>query len=170
MAVFERDRTDIDEPIEFDFFDESPTVEAAREEPKPRVRRRMPRRPPGGGSNTPLIRLGLLIAGGIVLAVGLILWVNACQGARTGPYQSYMTEVEGVAGGGLVRIRATAKGTIRGVSIDESLLQPTEKSMVEDLIAAAINDARAKADQAANSEMQKVTSGLPLPPGMKLPF
>ena len=98
MAVFERDRTDIDEPIEFDFFDESPTVEATREESKPRVRRRMPRRPPGGGSNTPLVRLGLLIAGGIVLAVGLILWVNACQGARTGPYQSYMTEVEGVAG------------------------------------------------------------------------
>ena len=79
-------------------------------------------------------------------------------------------EVEGLAGGGLVRIRATAKGTILGVSIDDSLLQPSEKTMVEDLIAAAINDARAKADQAANSEMQKVTSGLPLPPGMKLPF
>ena len=78
-------------------------------------------------------------------------------------------EVEGLAGG-LVKVRATAKGTILGVSIDESLLQPTEKSMVEDLVAAAINDARAKADQAANSEMQKVTSGLPLPPGMKLPF
>ena len=60
--------------------------------------------------------------------------------------------------------------TILGVSIDESLLQPSEKTLVEDLIAAAINDARAKADQAANSEMQKVTSGLPLPPGMKLPF
>ena len=79
-------------------------------------------------------------------------------------------EVEGAAGGGLVKVRATAKGTILGVSIDESLLQPSEKSMVEDLIAAAINDARAKADQAANSEMQKVRSGLPLPPGMKLPF
>ena len=79
-------------------------------------------------------------------------------------------EVEGVSGGGLVKIRATAKGTILGIDIDESLLQPSEKAMVEDLIAAAINDARAKADQAANSEMQKVTSGLPLPPGMKLPF
>ena len=66
--------------------------------------------------------------------------------------------------------RSLAKGTILGVSIDESLLQPSEKTMVEDLIAAALNDARAKADQAANSEMQKVTSGLPLPPGMKLPF
>ena len=79
-------------------------------------------------------------------------------------------EVEGVAGGGLVKIRATAKGTILGIDIDESLLQPSEKAMVEDLVAAAINDARAKADQAVNSETQKVTSGLPLPPGMKLPF
>ncbi|WP_426693362.1 YbaB/EbfC family nucleoid-associated protein [Sphingomonas sediminicola] len=79
-------------------------------------------------------------------------------------------EVEGIAGGGLVKIRATAKGTILGIDIDESLLQPSEKAMVEDLVAAAINDARAKADQAANSEMQKVTSGLPLPPGMKMPF
>jgi len=79
-------------------------------------------------------------------------------------------EVEGMAGGGLVKIRATAKGTILAVSIDESLLAPAEKTMVEDLVAAAINDARAKADQAAQAEMQKVTTGLPLPPGMKLPF
>ena len=79
-------------------------------------------------------------------------------------------EVEGVSGGGMVTIRATAKGRILGVSIDESLLQPTEKTMVEDLIAAAINDARAKADTAAASEMQKMQSSLPLPPGFKLPF
>ena len=76
-------------------------------------------------------------------------------------------EVEGVSGGGLVKIRATAKGTILGVDIDESLLQPSEKAMLEDLIAAGLNDARAKADQAANAEMQKVTSGLPMPPGFK---
>jgi hypothetical protein len=79
-------------------------------------------------------------------------------------------EVEGVSGGGLVRIRASAKGRIAAVSIDESLLQPSEKQMVEDLVAAAINDARAKADQAAAVEMQKITSGLPLPPGFKMPF
>jgi DNA-binding YbaB/EbfC family protein len=79
-------------------------------------------------------------------------------------------EVEGVSGGGLVKIRASAKGRIINVDIDESLLQPSEKQMVEDLIAAAINDARGKADQAAASEMQKVTSGLPLPPGFKMPF
>jgi DNA-binding YbaB/EbfC family protein len=79
-------------------------------------------------------------------------------------------EVEGTSGGGLVTIRATAKGRILGVAIDESLLQPSEKSMVEDLIAAALNDAKAKADAAAATEMQKMTSTLPLPPGFKLPF
>jgi DNA-binding YbaB/EbfC family protein len=79
-------------------------------------------------------------------------------------------EVEGASGGGLVRIRATAKGRVLGVTLDDSLMQPSEKSMLEDLIAAAINDARGKADAAAGIEMQKVTSGLPLPPGFKMPF
>jgi DNA-binding YbaB/EbfC family protein len=79
-------------------------------------------------------------------------------------------EVEGTSGGGLVTIRATAKGRILGVNIDESLLQPSEKTMLEDLIAAAINDAKGKADAAAAAEMQKMTSTLPLPPGFKLPF
>jgi hypothetical protein len=79
-------------------------------------------------------------------------------------------EVEGVAGGGLVKIRATAKGRILAVDIDESLLSPSEKTMLEDLIAAAINDAKGKADTAAAAEMQKMTSTLPLPPGFKLPF
>ena len=79
-------------------------------------------------------------------------------------------EVEGGSGGGMVKVRATAKGRILGVSIDESLLQPSEKTMVEDLVAAAINDARAKADVAAAGELQKMGSTLPLPPGFKLPF
>jgi len=79
-------------------------------------------------------------------------------------------EVEGVAGGGLVKIKATAKGRILGVDIDESLLVPSEKQMLEDLVAAAINDARAKADAAGNAEMSKMSAGLPLPPGFKLPF
>ena len=79
-------------------------------------------------------------------------------------------EVEGVAGGGMVKVRATAKGRVLGVEIDESLLQPSEKTMVEDLIAAAINDAKGKADSAAAEEMQKMQSTLPLPPGFKLPF
>ena len=79
-------------------------------------------------------------------------------------------EVGGVSGGGLVRIRATAKGRILAVTLDESLMVVSEKSMCEDLIAAAINDARTKADAAAGIEMQRVTSGLPLPPGFKMPF
>jgi DNA-binding YbaB/EbfC family protein len=79
-------------------------------------------------------------------------------------------EVEGAAGGGLVKIKATAKGRILGVDIDDSLLQVSEKQMLEDLVAAAINDARAKADSAGNAEMSKMTAGMPLPPGFKLPF
>jgi len=79
-------------------------------------------------------------------------------------------EVEGASGGGLVKIRATAKGRILGVGIDDSLMVPAEKSMLEDLIAAALNDAKAKADVAASAEMQKMSAGLPLPPGFKMPF
>lgn len=79
-------------------------------------------------------------------------------------------EVEGASGGGLVKIKATAKGRILGVSIDDSLMQSSEKTMLEDLIVAAINDARGKADQAAAAEMQKMSAGLPLPPGFKMPF
>ena len=79
-------------------------------------------------------------------------------------------EVEGLSGGGLVKVRASAKGRIISVEIDESLLVPSEKQMVEDLVAAAINDARMKADQAAQAEMSKMTAGLPLPPGFKMPF
>lgn len=79
-------------------------------------------------------------------------------------------EVEGASGGGLVKVRATAKGRILAVSIDESLLAASEKSMLEDLVAAAFNDAKAKADAAAGAEMQKMQGSLPLPPGFKLPF
>lgn len=79
-------------------------------------------------------------------------------------------EVEGVSGGGLVRIRASAKGRIKAIAIDDSLIVPAEKQMLEDLLAAAFNDAREKADRVSNEEMGKMTSGLPLPPGFKLPF
>ena len=78
--------------------------------------------------------------------------------------------VEGVSGGGMIKVRASAKGRIIGVEIDESLLQPSEKQMVEDLIAAAINDARGKADIAAQEAMRSATGGLQLPPGFKMPF
>jgi DNA-binding YbaB/EbfC family protein len=79
-------------------------------------------------------------------------------------------EVEGAAGGGLDKVRATAKGRILGLAIDDSLMIVTEKSMLEDLIVAALNDAKSKADAAAGEEMSKMTSGMALPPGFKLPF
>ena len=79
-------------------------------------------------------------------------------------------EVEGVAGGGLVKIKATAKGRVVGVAIDDSLLAPSEKGMLEDLVAAAFNDARAKADETASAEMAKAQGGMGLPAGFQLPF
>ena len=79
-------------------------------------------------------------------------------------------EVEGFAGGGMVRIRCSAKGRVIGVSIDDSLLVPSDKQMLEDLVAAAFNDARTKADEVANAELAKAQQGMGLPPGFKLPF
>src|SRR3546814_5143314 len=64
-------------------------------------------------------------------------------------------EVEGVSGGGLIRIRASAKGRIKAIAIDDSLMVAAEKQMLEDLLAAAFNDARDKADRASNEEMGK---------------
>ena len=78
-------------------------------------------------------------------------------------------EVEGSAGGGLVKVRATARGRILGVAIDDSLMKPEEKQMVEDLVAAAFNDARGKADRVSSEEMQRIQSGMGLPPGFNLP-
>ena len=78
-------------------------------------------------------------------------------------------QVEGTAGGGLVKVRATARGRILGVTIDESMMKPEEKQMVEDLVAAAFNDARDKADRVSGEEMAKIQQGMGLPPGMKLP-
>jgi nucleoid-associated protein EbfC len=79
-------------------------------------------------------------------------------------------EVEGVSGGGLVRVRASAKGRIISLAIDDSLIVPSDKQMLEDLVVAAFNDAREKADAASNAEMGKMSTGLPLPAGFKLPF
>jgi DNA-binding YbaB/EbfC family protein len=80
------------------------------------------------------------------------------------------TEVEGQSGGGLVRVTLTAKGTMKGVTIDASLLKADEKEIVEDLILAAHEDARKKAERAMEEKMKSITADLPLPPGMKLPF
>jgi len=78
------------------------------------------------------------------------------------------TEVTGSAGGGLVSVILSAKGALKKISIDASLMKPTEKEIVEDLIAAAHADARAKAERAMEEKMRELTGGLPLPPGLKL--
>ncbi|MBL44229.1 YbaB/EbfC family nucleoid-associated protein [Erythrobacter sp. SN021] len=78
-------------------------------------------------------------------------------------------EVEGTAGGGLVKVRASARGRIIGVTIDESLMKPEEKQIVEDLVTAAFNDARDRADRVSGEEMAKIQQGVGLPPGFKLP-
>ena len=79
-------------------------------------------------------------------------------------------EVQGVSGGGMVKVTATAKGDIKRIVLDESLLNSNEKEITEDLIVAAINDAKQKGELAAQEEMKSLTGGMPLPPGMKLPF
>src|ERR1700712_1581386 len=79
-------------------------------------------------------------------------------------------EVEGVSGGGMVKIRCSAKGRVIGVAIDDSLLVPADKQMLEDLVAAAFNDARTKADEVASRELAQAQQGMGLPPGVKMPF
>jgi nucleoid-associated protein EbfC len=79
-------------------------------------------------------------------------------------------EVVGEGGAGMVRVTASAKGVVKALSIDPSLFQPAEREVVEDLIVAAIQDAQLRAQDAAQKEMGKLTEGLNLPAGMKLPF
>jgi hypothetical protein len=95
--MFERERTDPQTDIEFDFFDESPTVEGTQREAPPRRGPRMPTRPPSGVQPS-LFRLGILIAGAILLAVILVLWVNSCRsGQKKAEYRNYMEAVAGRA-------------------------------------------------------------------------
>ncbi|RXF68719.1 YbaB/EbfC family nucleoid-associated protein [Hansschlegelia zhihuaiae] len=77
-------------------------------------------------------------------------------------------EVEGVSGGGVVTVRLSAKGDLRGLKLDPSLLRPDDAEILEDLIVAAHADARKKAEAAMQDKMQGLTAGLPIPPGMKL--
>lgn len=78
-------------------------------------------------------------------------------------------EVEGTAGGGMVSVTLTAKGDLKGMKIDDSLLKPSEKEVLEDLLIAAHADARRKAEAAMQEKMKGLTGGLQLPPGMN-PF
>ena len=77
-------------------------------------------------------------------------------------------EVEGSAGGGMVSVRLTAKGDLKGVKVDDSLMKPEEKEVLKDLLVAAHADARRKAETVMQEKMKGLTGGLPLPPGMNL--
>lgn len=80
------------------------------------------------------------------------------------------TEMQGMAGGGLVTVTLNGKGEMRRIKIDKTLADPDEMEMLEDLVVAATNDAKAKIEAHLQEEMQKVAGGLPLPQGFKLPF
>ncbi len=77
-------------------------------------------------------------------------------------------EVEGTAGAGMVSVKLTAKGDLKGVSIDPAMLKPEEKEIIEDLLIAAHADAKRKAEAVLQDKMKALTGGLPLPPGLKL--
>lgn len=79
-------------------------------------------------------------------------------------------EVSGQSGGGMVKVTLNGKGEARGVKIDPSLMKPDEVEILEDLLLAAFQDAKTKVETEMQSKMQDVTGGLPLPPGLKLPF
>jgi DNA-binding YbaB/EbfC family protein len=101
--------------------------------------------------------------------MGLMKQAQAVQ-AKMQEMQAEMErlEVEGQSGGGLVRVTLTAKGQMKALALDASLLKPDDKEILEDLIVAAHEDARKKAERLMEEKMKAVTAGLPLPPGMKL--
>jgi nucleoid-associated protein EbfC len=103
--------------------------------------------------------------------LGLMKQAQAMQ-AKMQEMQAEMErlEVEGQAGGGMVRVTLTAKGQMKGLAIDDQLLKADEKVILEDLIVVAHEDARKKAERLLEEKMKGMTAGLSLPPGMKLPF
>jgi len=92
--------------------------------------------------------------------------------ARMAELQAKLAEVEmtGSAGGGMVQVTLNGKGEMRKVKIDPALIKPEEAEVLEDLILAASNDAKSRVEAHLAQEMSKLTGGLQLPPGMKLPF
>jgi DNA-binding YbaB/EbfC family protein len=80
------------------------------------------------------------------------------------------TEMSGAAGGGMVQVTLNGKGELKTLKIDKSLVDPNEVEVLEDLVVAAFNDAKQRVEQHMAEEMAKLTGGLKLPPGMKLPF
>jgi DNA-binding YbaB/EbfC family protein len=92
--------------------------------------------------------------------------------ARMREMQAKLAEIEttGAAGGGVVQVTLNGRGELKKLKLDKSVVDPAESEVLEDLITAAFNDAKAKVEQIAAEEMAKFTGGLKLPPGMKLPF
>ena len=92
--------------------------------------------------------------------------------AKMAEMQARLDQVEmtGAAGGGLVQVTLTGKGDVRKIKIDKSLADPNEVEVLEDLVLAAFNDAKQRVENHVAEEMSKLTGGLKLPPGMKLPF
>ena len=79
-------------------------------------------------------------------------------------------EVEGTSGGGVVKVIMNCKNEVKKIDVDPSIIKQDDKTMMEDLIVAALNDAKSKAEEKSQDEMKKLTGGLGLPPGMKMPF
>ena len=104
--------------------------------------------------------------------LGQMLKQAQAMQARMAELQSQLEQVEmtGSAGGGMVSVTVNGKGEARQVKVDSSLVDPEEIEVLEDLIVAAFNDAKAKVDAHVAEEMSKLTGGLNLPGGMKLPF
>jgi DNA-binding YbaB/EbfC family protein len=92
--------------------------------------------------------------------------------AKMAEMQARLEQVEmsGAAGGGLVQVTLTGKGEVRKIKIDKTLADPNEVEVLEDLVLAAFNDAKQRVEAHVAEEMSKLTGGLKLPPGMKLPF
>jgi hypothetical protein len=101
---------------------------------------------------------------------GLMKQAQAMQdNLRRAQEELASVEVEGQSGAGLVKVTMTCKHDVRRVAIDPSLLGD-DRDMLEDLVAAAFNDAVRRAEQVSSEKMSRLTAGMPLPPGMKLPF
>ncbi|HEX3861665.1 MAG TPA: YbaB/EbfC family nucleoid-associated protein [Stellaceae bacterium] len=104
--------------------------------------------------------------------IGQLMKQAAQMQSKMAEMQAQLETVEmtGVAGGGMVQVSLNGKGDVRSVKIDKAAIDPAEVEVLEDLLVAAFNDARQKVNAHAESEMQKLTGGLNLPGGMKLPF
>ena len=101
--------------------------------------------------------------------MGMMKQVQAMQ-AKFAEMQAELDhiEVSGASGGGMVQVTITAKGALKAVKIDPSLMREDEAEILEDLIVAAFNDAKAKSEKLLEEKMKALTGGLPLPPGLKL--